>query len=231
MNRDKIHRRVLLGVFILIIGVLSLLDNLHLFDTRDVLHFWPMVFVAFGALKLLQTRSGSGYLVGGGMMLAGVLITLQDLGLLTIRWREWWPVVLILAGLVVIFKDRLGQEFNSHQDLTALDGHSRMDLVAVMSGNKLKIDAQDFRGGEITAVMGGVDLDLRRASLAGDEATIQLFAMWGGIEIKVPADWTVVVRGVPILGGIEDKTVPPLDAKKRLFISGYVLMGGVEILN
>jgi predicted membrane protein len=232
MSRERIQRRMLLGVIILIVGVLSLLDNLQLFDAHLALHFWPMVLMAFGALKIIQTRTGSGYLVGGGMVLAGVLLTLQNFNLITFRWRDWWPAVLILVGLAVIFKDRLNRRVGQAYDAPMADGQSRLDVVAVMSGNNMKMDGQDFRGAEITAVMGGVDLDLRRATMTANEARIHLFAVWGGITVKVPNDWSVVVEGViPILGGIDDKTVPPATPQKRLFIDGYVLMGGAEILN
>jgi hypothetical protein len=55
--------------------------------------------------------------------------------------------------------------------------------------------------------------------------------MWGGIVLRVPPDWSVVVTGMPILGGIEDKSVPPMAQSKRLVIDGYVIMGGIEIKN
>ena len=231
MSCERIQRRMLLGIIILAVGVLALLDNLQLFDIHLALQFWPTVLIAFGVLKLHQTRTASGYLVGGGMVLAGVLMTLQSRGYITLHWRDWWPAILILVGLVVIFKDRLNQRLGQGSDAVQMDGQARMDVVAVMSGNNLKLDGQEFRGAEITAVMGGVDLDLRRATMPGGEARVNLFAVWGGITLKVPNDWAVVVTGMPIMGGIDDKTVPPAVPQKRLIVDGYVLMGGVEILN
>jgi len=53
----------------------------------------------------------------------------------------------------------------------------------------------------------------------------------GGVEIRVPREWSVVVNGSPVLGGIEDKTIPPMMPGKRLVIDGSVIMGGVEITN
>ena len=63
------------------------------------------------------------------------------------------------------------------------------------------------------------------------DATLNVFTMWGGISIRVPQDWTVMSQGVPLLGGIDDKTVPPAMPGKRLVIQGYAIMGGVEIKN
>jgi predicted membrane protein len=232
MNRFRNQRRVLFGAFIIIIGALSLLDNLHVFDAREVLHFWPMAFVALGGLKIFQTRNPSGYLVGAALIAVGVVLTLQSMGIVAFRWRDWWPVLLIAGGIVVISRGIFGRRLtrDDRNLRTVVASESYVDAVAVMSGNKTKNDSQDFRGGEITAVMGGIELDLRQASIQAD-ATIHVFAMWGGIVIRVPGDWSVVTNGVPLLGGIDDKTVPPASPAKRLVIEGYAIMGGVEIKN
>ena len=63
------------------------------------------------------------------------------------------------------------------------------------------------------------------------EAVLHLSIIMGGVEIRVPREWSVVVGGSPVLGGIEDKTVPPMTPGKRLVIEGSVIMGGVEITN
>ena len=99
-----------------------------------------------------------------------------------------------------------------------------------MSGNVSKVDAQDFAGAEIAVIMGGVELDLRQASMNAP-ATLQVFVLMGGLDIKVPNDWSVTINAVPLLGGIEDKSVPPALAQKRLVINGFVLMGGIDIKN
>ena len=88
-----------------------------------------------------------------------------------------------------------------------------------------------FRGGDLTAVMGGCEIDLRQAEINGD-AAIDVFAVWGGIEIRVPENWSVAFRVTPILGGVEDKTRPSLGASAhRLTIRGVVVMGAVEVKN
>jgi hypothetical protein len=61
-----------------------------------------------------------------------------------------------------------------------------------------------FRHADLTAVMGGIELDLRQAGTGGGEAVIDVFVMWGGIEITVPPDWAVSNQVVPIMGGAED---------------------------
>ena len=78
--------------------------------------------------------------------------------------------------------------------------------------------------------MGGVSIDLRDASMEADEATINVSAVMGGVDIRVPRSWTVVNRVSAILGGVDDHT-RPVDANKRLIVEGSVLMGGLDIKN
>jgi len=103
--------------------------------------------------------------------------------------------------------------------------------LALMGGLSRKSTTDDFRGGEFAAVMGGVEVDLRGASIQGDEARIEAFAFWGGIEIWVPPDWQVISKGIAFLGAFEDNSRSEPNASKRLVVNGLALMGGVEIKN
>jgi hypothetical protein len=111
-------------------------------------------------------------------------------------------------------------------------------MVAVLGGSKTGSGGagggpqRDFKGGRAMAVMGGCEIDLRRASMPeGQEVMVDVFVMWGGIEIKVPEDWVVVNHGTAILGGFENKTRPLPGAAKRLVVTGTAIMGGVEVKN
>ncbi len=238
MSRDPLNRqrsRVVFGAFIVVVGLFALLDNLHLFDSHLVQPYWPLVFVALGGLKLSNTRRPNSLFVGGALIVVGAGMTLQNLGLLHFEWRQMWPLALIWVGLSVITKG-----FIVRGDVTCraapgqreerVEHGSRVDASATMGGIVLKNDSQAFTGGEINAVMGAVELDLRGAAIA-TEAVLHLSIVMGGVEIKVPREWAIVVNGSPLLGGMEDKTVPPMSPGKRLVIEGSVIMGGVEISN
>ena len=240
MSRDPMNRQrsgIVFGAFIIVVGLFALLDNLHLFDAHRVQPFWPLVFVALGALKLAQARRGGHVIVGGVLVALGAGMTLQNLGLVHFEWRQLWPIALILVGLNVMsksFRPR-GDEAaclpsSPGQGNERLEHGSRIDASATMSGIVLKNDSQEFTGGDISAVMGAVEIDLRQAAIA-TEAVLHLSIIMGGVEIKVPRDWSISVNGSPMLGGIEDKTVPPMTPGKRLLIEGSVIMGGVEISN
>jgi predicted membrane protein len=237
-GRDPMHRqrsRVVFGIFIVAVGVFALLDNLHLFDSHLVQPFWPLVFVALGALQLSRRGHPRHWLLGVALVVVGAGMTLQNLGIFHFQVRDLWPLVLIWLGLNVIAKGivfRAGGEVGGTpgRRVELVEHGARIDASATMSGIVLKNDSQEFAGGEINAVMGAVEVDLRQAAIAG-EAVLHLSVIMGGVEIRVPREWSVVVNGSPLLGGIEDKTVPPMAPGKRLVIEGSVIMGGVEISN
>jgi hypothetical protein len=264
------RQRVAIGVVVILVGIVSLLENLQLLPA-DLLHrLWPLALVVFGVLKLQQTRhSGAGALVGGALIVVGVALTLQAFGFMHIRVRDWWPVGLIGAGLYVIARGVQQRDGRTPDGGPAGSGTSdpaatattaatagatdaapapfdaplfgqggeqrydasRLDASAVMAGSVVRNDSQDIQGGEITVVMGGLEIDLRHAAMTRPEAVLNVFVLFGGLVLKVPPGWSVVARGMPLLGGIEDKTVPAMNATHRLVIDGYVIMGGVEIKN
>jgi hypothetical protein len=237
LNRDPMRRqrsRVVFGIFIIAVGVFALLDNLHLFDSQLVQPFWPLVFVALGALRLSQPGHARQQLFGVVLIVVGAAMTLQNLGVIHFQWRDLWPLALIWAGLSVITKGivfkRGGADCAPGQRVELLEHGARIDASATMSGIVLKNDSQEFAGGEINTVMGAVEIDLRQAGIV-TEAVLHLSVIMGGVEIRVPREWSVVINGSPVLGGIEDKTVPPMMPGKRLVIEGSVIMGGVEITN
>lgn len=231
-NHRTVPGQIILGVIAIGFGALFLLDNLDVFDFRRFVSFWPMVLIVFGAVKIYDSRNTSGYLIGGGLILAGVMMTMHRLGYVYFSWRSVWPVLLMVGGAALLAKAMRTREqaIAPAPDLSKEDD-SVIDVSALLGGFQRRIVSQQFKGGEVTAIMGGVELDLRQASFTDGDAVINVFAMCGGISIKVPPDWTVILQGTPILGGFDERTSAPHDSPKRLIIKGYAIMGGLEVRN
>jgi hypothetical protein len=118
------------------------------------------------------------------------------------------------------------------------DPHRRVDTsasfkeVAVMAGIERRNVSQALRGGEVTVVMGGVEIDLRDSRMAADEARVTVSVVMGEAVLRVPRDWTVESRVSATFANFEDRTAPPLNgASKRFIIEGSTFMGNVEIRN
>jgi predicted membrane protein len=218
--------QLLMGLLVLAVGVLFTLDNLDLVDARHYIRFWPAGLIAIGALKLWQSRGGGGAFAALLLTLAGTWLLLESLAIVTISFVDLWPMLLVLFGASLVWHGMRGRRARVGMDDTAT-----VSALAVLGGINRGSNSQAFRGGDLTAILGGCEIDLRQAAIDG-EAVIDVFAMWGGIEIKVPEEWSVSGRVVPILGGYEDKTRPPRGATKdRLVVRGFAIMGGIEIKN
>ncbi|GGY66351.1 hypothetical protein GCM10011613_07850 [Cellvibrio zantedeschiae] len=233
MSHQQLNQRIILGGFIIALGILALVDRLGIFSIGSIFQFWPTVFVVVGLLKIAASKSRSSIATGSIFIAIGVVMQLNNLGIIHFSWHDWWPVILIGVGISIIFKDHSRSKDSSKtilSDEELKNTNSVLDITAIMGGNETVNNSPDFKGGELTAIMGGVELDLRGASIQS-EAVLNLWATWGGIALKIPADWVVVNRCTAIMGGIEDKSFASPATAKRLIITGTVIMGGVEIKN
>jgi hypothetical protein len=211
------------------LGVLFTLDNLEILDARDYIRYWPAGLVAVGLLKMWHaTRDGHGWFGGIVFVALGTWMLLERVIYFTINARALLPLGLVALGGYMVWRG-----FGGERRRRPSDGHASFSALAIMGGVARRSSSPAFAGADLTAVMGGCEIDLRQASIApGTEAVIDVFAFWGGIDIKVPEDWTVVTRAMPLMGGVEDKTRAPQGAvAKRLLIRGIVVMGGVVIKN
>ena len=221
--------QVVFGLLIVALGVLFTLDNLDLIHAGDYLRYWPAGLVAIGLLKLYHAvRDGSGWFSGIAFTTVGTWMLLNGVIYFRVDARQLMPLGLVVLGGYLVWRGFGGQGRERPSD-----GSSSFSALAIMGGVARRSSSQTFRGADLTAVMGGCEIDLRKASMApGSEAIVDVFAFWGGIDLKVPEDWTVVLRAMPLMGGIDDKTRPPQSSpEKRLVIRGIVMMGGVSIKN
>jgi len=143
-------------------------------------------------------------------------------------WRKIWPAVLIVLGAWIIFRPSRRRQ-DRFRAAPAPGGD--IDVTAVFSGAKRRVEARNFKGGEATAVFGGVDLDLTGAGLEGGQATMEATAIFGGVDIIVPRDWKVVLDGTPILGGVSMKHAnpPESEVQSTLHVRGTAIFGGVTV--
>lgn len=221
--------RLIIGLGIILVGALILLDNLEVMEARHLFRYWPVLLVAYGAYRLILPGPGKGF--GGLILVVGAVLLANAMDLTDINLWELWPVLIILLGLSLIFRARtLGG--GSAEGEAASTAENTVSGTAILGGFKRVVTADDFRGASLTAIMGGCELDLTGATIKEQQAVVDVFAFWGGVELRVPPTWQVQVEATPILGGVEDKTRPtPGAALKRLVIRGQAVMGGVEISN
>ena len=221
--------RLILGLGIIALGVLFLLDNFNIASARTILYYWPALLIIVGAAHFFQHRTlvGSTWslfliFIGGGMLLDRIY---------DIEFNFWsfWPVILVFLGASMITQS-MGRRRIETGSVNPNDD-STIKTSAIMGGVKKNIASKDFQGGEMTAIMGGIDLDLREAEIK-DEAVLDISVVMGGVEIKIPEEWHVIMKGFPFMGGfVNHARIPKDEHAKRLIIKGTVIMGGVEVRN
>jgi predicted membrane protein len=224
---------VVTGAIFILIGLAFLFDHLGIISIGSLWRFWPMLLVLTGILNFVSQRRGWGIL----LMFAGVLLQLNELGIAHFGWATFWPTMLIALGLFVMWGS---SQWSSKPVVSASAGgdpRTTLNEAVVFGGLERRMTSQDFQGGDITAIFGGVELDLTEANMQADQATLAITAIFGGVEVRVPSSWQVAFRGAPIFGGIEDKTRtarvddPASHNLKTLVITGAVIFGGLEIKN
>jgi predicted membrane protein len=219
------------GLLIMLIGLALLLDRFGWVNAGFVFRLWPVVLIVFGAMHF--TRGAREHRFWGFFWIfTGTWFLLRSLNLITLGfWELFLPILLIAFGVSLVMRTLADSGYvKPSKDVSP-------HLFAVWSESKQRFDGKPFEGAYMTAVMGSCDLDLRRATMQpGEERTVVVFAMMAGLVIRVPPEWHVVVKVVPIMGGVDDKRVPPVTpppplppGPPRLVIRGTVLMAGMEL--
>jgi hypothetical protein len=213
--------RLVFGLGITFVGIVLLLDRLGISRAQVLLHFWPVGLVLFGAALVLQAfRRGPAYYGPGRPR------------------RSHFGLAIWVLVLGALFS---GSFHDRNDSVVRADTRENPQVFALLNGSQRTNVATRFRGADMTAVMGGSDLDLRRAVLApGQEATVDVFALMGGVTLRVPDGWDVDVRVTPIMGGVKDQRWPRQDGDleqsavvggpaPRLIVKGFVVMGGLIV--
>jgi Domain of unknown function (DUF5668) len=250
---SKISPAMIPGLILVAIGALFLLDNLHIVHVSTWFAYWPVILIAVGLVKLVDSQHTGGQIAGGVLMAVGGLFLADNLGF--VRIDQLWPLILIAIGLFLLWaRMRPGDEYRNwfggfHRRLhhhhprrdwfqeegyddTSLGGN-KLHEVNVFSGTRRVITDQDFRGGKVDCVFGGITLDLTGADIAGDKAVLHISAVYGGAVVRIPLHWDLVIRGGGFFGGYSDQTIhPPKSPQtKRLIAKGGAVFGGVTFKN
>ncbi|HLO96675.1 MAG TPA: hypothetical protein VK195_20395, partial [Burkholderiaceae bacterium] len=89
------------------------------------------------------------------------------------------------------------------------------------------VHSADFSGGQVQAVLAGVELDLSQAGF--QRAVLEVSVVMAGLELRLPPDCRLRVTASSVLGQVEDKTPALASAGRELEIRGSLVMGGITV--
>lgn len=210
-----------LGVLLIAAAALALLARADVIDVElvDLLRtWWPLAVIGLGVVGLMSAPRA--WLGPAVIILVGVILQVNRLGWLRMSlWELLLPLALLVAGIGLISRGVAPP--SADPDV--------LSSTVILGGTNPRSSSQAFRGGAFTAILGGIEVDLRSAAIVG-VAEVSVFTFWGGVEIKVPPTWRITVSGLPVLGGWEDKTVQPVDPDApHLVVNVTAIMAGVEV--
>ncbi|MCF8231657.1 MAG: cell wall-active antibiotics response protein [Bacteroidales bacterium] len=229
--------KLLMGLFIVLAGFLFLFNRMDLLSDSfaDIVFSFQMLLLAIGIIAVgSYVRNVVGWIlivIGGGFLLA-------DMAGISAGFNEvFWPALVIIIGLVIIFKSS-GRSFlhgkwqKKPHYLSEVKNDEEFEDVAVFGGGDKSYTLKNLRSGKIVAIFGGSEIDFSETEISDEGAVIEVFYMFGGSTLWVPADWNVKTDVVSIFGGFEEKRHPTKSAAengKKLYVKGMALFGGGEI--
>jgi len=228
-------KKLVIGVILIIIGILLFFRNtdIFFFHFPHWLFSWPTILFGIGVLAFLTSDNPTAGLIlmaiGGFFLLNRVFAPVAHL------FYDFWPLLLVLTGVFILLRHRKKGRITPSKpnDETRDEDGDYIDELAVFGGGNKMITSPNFKGGKITAIFGGGDLDFSQAKLAEGALELEVFAMFGGWDIIVPPNWNIEIHVTPLFGGFSDKrrlyASDITDNSRKLIIRGAVVLGGGEL--
>jgi len=235
-HKNQSGGRIFIGAILIIAGSLFLLRNFNFinYDFSHELFSFPSVLIFVGVLSFLNsTKKWFGIVlivVGSAMHLSNYYDIDFSAFIL--------PIILIGLGFMILVKHNrpkpIMPDLSSHGlGLSEEVRDDKLEVISIFGGSSKFFISEAFKGGNITSIFGGNEINLSGCKLAEGENIIDVVAIFGGTTIIIPKEWNVMVDVFPIFGGFGTKgkrdPMMVIEKDRVLRIKGIVVFGGGEI--
>ena len=219
-NRPLVPLRLVLGLVTFLLGALFLADGAGLLRADSALDVWPVAVIALGLVVALQPDTGN-RMVGAVLLVAGVWLLFNAVGIWTYRFWHSWPYLLIFFGAWVLYRAYTMQERQGHDG--TVTGFAFLNSVDTQSAST------PFAAGDVSAVAGECAIDLRNAQVGDGPMIVDVFALFGRIVVQVPIGWSVDTRVLPLLGRVGDAPPPAASGAPTVIVQGSAICSTVSV--
>ena len=223
------NKNILWGIVLVIIGVIVGLNALNITNINIFFNGWWTLFIIIPSLiGLLKEKDKTGNIIG---LIIGVVLLLgvQNIIDLDLIWKLILPVIIIIVGLSLIFGNNLNKKINNEIKKINNKKGKNEEYCSTFSEQKIDFDDEEFKGVSLTAVFGGITLDLRKAKI-NEDVVINTTSVFGGIDIYVPDNIKIKVKSTSIFGGVDNKKIKNDNEKEHIiYINASCIFGGVDI--
>lgn len=188
--------------------------------------WWTLFIIVPSFIGLFTGRDKSANIIG---LLIGVFLLLvcQNILDFDIMSKLIVPVIIAVIGIKMIFGG-IGKDKGFIKSIEENKDNMKT-AFATFSGQDINFDNEVFRGAELTAVFGGIKLDLRNAEFEGD-TVIKACCIFGGADIFLPDNVNIKVNSNSLFGGIDNKKHQnSKDNLHTVYLNCTCIFGGVDV--
>lgn len=220
---------IMWGIIFIGVGIILALNSLGMVEINIFFDGWWTLFIIIPSCVGLVTDN---YKIGhifGILIGVALLLVCQDIIELSLVWKLAFPAILIFIGLSLIFKSHNNENVKRELKEISSKKTSSKDYCSTFSSVNIKLDDESVEKYELTAIFGELTGDLTEGEIKND-LLINACSIFGGINLKVPADVEVKILSTQVFGGVNDsRNKKTNDKKKVIYLNATAIFGGVEI--
>ena len=224
-------KTVLWGIVILAIGVIIGLNALEITNIDILFDGWWTLFIIVPCLIDLFTSNDKLGSIIGIAIGAALFLACNDVISFSLFGKLLLPAILVIVGIKLIFRALNKKDANINERIDYVYSENKNDHrshTVIFSGDTIRLSDEVIRGADLTAIFGGIDFDMRNATIEGD-VVINTVAVFGGIDIFIPQNVQLVVKSNSIFGGVGKKAIGDPSANNTIYINATCIFGGADI--
>lgn len=215
---------ILWGIVLIALGLIFGLNALGITDINIFFEgWWTLIIIIPSLISLIQGKSRTWSVI---WLIVGIVLLLcaRDILSFELVRKLIIPIILVIVGLSLIFKDYFTKKVEEK-----IKTEVESDYCSTFSSQKVRYENKEFKGANVDAVFGSIDLDLANATVSADQV-INASSIFGGIEITIPENINIKTKSTSIFGGVNNKAKRSFNENlPTIYINGFCMFGGVTV--
>lgn len=216
----KWYSEIVCGFVFIAFGLILLGKFLGLYDFNIFFDGWWTLFIIIPSLIDLIFENHK--LTSLTFLILGILLLAASRDYMSYKniFKIFICLLFIICGLKMVFKNHNKPNIKQSNDIPIYTG--------IFGGIEEKYSKNKFDGCKIISVFGGSTVDLRDALIEND-CVVEVISIFGGSDLIVPDNVNVVVSGVALFGGCDNKKSNEENNKVTIYVEQVSVFGGLDI--
>lgn len=216
-----------IGVLFILFGIGYLLNAFDVLDFNigKFFHTWyPILIILFG-IHLISNKK---FVFGGIVSVFGLLLQFNRLNIFNFNvWQLVFPFALVGVGISIIGK----KNKHSRRLLNDYNVDKNFEINNVFSSDERNVNSASLERGEVFSLFGSANVDMSNSIISENDFNLEVTTIFGSIDIRLPEDCRIELKGTPIFGSIDDRTRANPISTKKVILDCTCVFGGIDIRN